>query len=52
MSVAKRAQAYPQTSAAAGDLVDVAVAAAPAGSTVGAALKLVDQLRELLKDPA
>lgn len=41
MSVAKRAQAYPQASAAAGDLVDVAVAAAPAGSTVGAALKLV-----------
>ncbi len=41
MSVAKRAQAYPQVSAAAGDLVDVVVAAAPAGGTVGAALRLM-----------
>ena len=41
MSVAKRAHAYPQARPAAGDLVDVAVATAPAGIAVGAALELV-----------
>ncbi len=41
MSVAKHAHAYPQARLAAGDVVDVAVATAPAGITVGAALELL-----------
>ncbi len=40
MSVARRAQAYPQASLAAGDLVDVAVATAPPRISVGDALRL------------
>ena len=41
MSVAKRAHVYPQVNLEAADLVDVAVAVAPAGITVADALALV-----------